>query len=532
MDNNEEMKNEETKNEEMKTAKPTQEPAQAETQDAEPETPQAETQEPVQKHRLLNWPVQTVRHVIQLISFFIFPALFITIYNAMREIVTTIAHGSFSLAGSAPEILLVAGAVIITALWGRFFCGWLCSFGAVSDLIYSISEWIAPDKPKVPESVDKKLKWLKYGVLAFVVIAVWILAVRIPSSVSPWGSFGGLVSGNVRIMLAAITTVGFIILLGIAAGSFFIERFFCRYLCPLGAVFSAVSARRLFRVRKDEKTCILCGKCSKDCSMGIDVMNGSDVRTGECIDCMKCTSACPMKCVSTNPAPAVAGTCACLALTGLVAAGNIMPGSRLSTEKAGEKYDMRNDSGERNFKDGEMPGGENGQFGHHHGHGNFDGSEQRPENGMPGRKGNNGNLPGNNGNNGSAPGNNGNDSNNSGSTAAELDLSSVKDGKYTGTGQGFRGATEVSVTVKSHKITSITIKSYNDDEAYFSQAKSKIIKSIISEQSLNVDTVSGATFSSRGILEAVANALNVSYNNPNSSFGGGHMHGSSSQNNI
>ena len=65
---------------------------------------------------------------------------------------------------------------------------------------------------------------------------------------------------------------------------------------------------------------------------------------------------------------------------------------------------------------------------------------------------------------------------------------------------------------------SITIESYQDDEKYFASAKETIISEIISNQNLNVDTVSGATFSSNGIIEAVAKALNVSYSNPNNGY--------------
>lgn len=89
----------------------------------------------------------------------------------------------------------------------------------------------------------------------------------------------------------------------------------------------------------------------------------------------------------------------------------------------------------------------------------------------------------------------------------ELDLSKIKDGTYEGSGTGFRGTVKVSVTVKDHKITDIKILSSQDDATFFNRAKSGVIASIIKEQSLNVDVVSGATYSSKGILAAVKNAL-------------------------
>ena len=87
------------------------------------------------------------------------------------------------------------------------------------------------------------------------------------------------------------------------------------------------------------------------------------------------------------------------------------------------------------------------------------------------------------------------------------DFSSLKDGTYSGTGQGRNGNIEVSVVVKDGKVTSITIESSKEDACYFNRAKSTVINVIISSQSIDVKTVSGATMISNGIIDAVANAL-------------------------
>jgi uncharacterized protein with FMN-binding domain len=96
-------------------------------------------------------------------------------------------------------------------------------------------------------------------------------------------------------------------------------------------------------------------------------------------------------------------------------------------------------------------------------------------------------------------------------TPADSGTLDLADGTYTGTGTGFRGDIEVTVTVENGSITAITINAYRDDEQYFSRAKNTVIDKIISEQTPDVDAVSGATYSSNGIMEAVADALNVEY---------------------
>ena len=87
-----------------------------------------------------------------------------------------------------------------------------------------------------------------------------------------------------------------------------------------------------------------------------------------------------------------------------------------------------------------------------------------------------------------------------------IDLSNVKDGTYTGSGTGFSGVITVQVTIQGGKITAIEIVSSGDDESYFGQVRG-LVDTVIEQQSLSVDTVSGATYSSRGLLSAIKNAL-------------------------
>ena len=92
------------------------------------------------------------------------------------------------------------------------------------------------------------------------------------------------------------------------------------------------------------------------------------------------------------------------------------------------------------------------------------------------------------------------------SVAAVEDPSAYKDGTYYGTGTGFGGTLKVKVEISGGKITSIQIMENQDGSEYISKA-SALINTIIQNQSTNVDTVSGATYSSVGIIQAVRNAL-------------------------
>ena len=95
-----------------------------------------------------------------------------------------------------------------------------------------------------------------------------------------------------------------------------------------------------------------------------------------------------------------------------------------------------------------------------------------------------------------------------------------KDGVYTGVGEGFRGTTEVQVTVEDGYIADITVLSFRDDQEFFHKAQSAVINAILTEQTADVSAVSGATFSSNSIMDAVADALGASSDRSEQPVGG------------
>ena len=403
---------------------------------------------------------QIIRHVIQILAFILMPGLFYSVYLAFKNIYVSIVSGSFEWASAAPDIALLLAIIPVTVIWGRFFCGYLCSFGAMGELIYWIASKIRRKNPVIPEQADKILKYVKYVVLAFLFIFVWNLGIAIDSGLNPLNVFGLISRPAELASFKALLSVGGILLLLIMAGSVFIERFFCRYFCPVGAIFSLVSVFRLFKIKRETGKCSGCGACDRKCAMGIKVSgegkSSGKVRSGECIDCMKCVKTCPYKALSANPNAAVSGTAAALLMTGLYCAGNIVSDKIVSASRNTADYVLKAEN-ENNTETGAV---------------------------------------------------------------------ALKDGVYEGTGTGFRGTTKVTVTVSNGKISDIELVSKQDDDRFFDNAWSGVIASILKSQSTDVSTVSGATFSSRGIIEAVSNALNIPYENKNSTEErGGHDHG-------
>ena len=197
--------------------------------------------------------------------------------------------------------------MVVGALCGRFVCGWLCPFGLVQDLLYKIPG--VKKLRKLPG--DRVLKWLKYVVLAVLVILLPMFAVDIVGQGSPWfckyvcpsGTLLGgipLVAANegLRSAIGWLYTWKVAILAVILVLSVFVYRPFCRYLCPLGAVYAPFNKFALYRFRVDADKCVSCGKCQKACKLDIPVWKNPN--SLDCIRCGDCRRACPTGAIQTN----------------------------------------------------------------------------------------------------------------------------------------------------------------------------------------------------------------------------------------
>ena len=181
---------------------------------------------------------QIIRHSIQLILFLLLPGLYAMTFSELKTVYQMISGGNFNFLQAFPSLVEFVAVMGITLLMGRWFCGWLCAFGAYNDLIYFISKKVFKVKFKVDEKVDSILKYVKYVVLIFIIILSWTMGSNILESISPWDAFGQIT--DLSTVFSSLL-IGLILLVLITIGAAFIERFFCRYLCPLGAVFSIIS---------------------------------------------------------------------------------------------------------------------------------------------------------------------------------------------------------------------------------------------------------------------------------------------------
>ncbi len=173
-----------------------------------------------------------------------------------------------------PLLLLVTFTLVTTLIWGRVFCGFLCPFGALQDVI----DHIVPKSWKRPLSqrVHRRAAWIKYGILAVILIpAILGSEVSLYQYFEPFGTVFFLSPSFPLWLIAG----------GFLAASVVIPRFYCRYACPLGAalgIVSLVSFRRIPRVEH----CSLCSVCEQKCPTGAIRQEVIDVH--ECVRCNVC----------------------------------------------------------------------------------------------------------------------------------------------------------------------------------------------------------------------------------------------------
>jgi len=518
-----------------------------------------------QTNRIPISPLRLIRRIIQTAAFFLFPGLFISTFSAMKTLYTAILGGTFSMAANAGEVILVLAMLLITAVMGRFFCGFLCSFGTMGDFFWIVGNKLKLRRPKLSRRAERALKSLKFFLLIGIVLFGWTLgATLLSGTANPWSVFGMYATLPGWTDLSAWVSIGALLLILIMAGSLYIERFFCRYLCPLGAVFAVVSRVRLFKIRKPAQNCGSCQACSKRCSMGIPLYGMNVISDGECIDCMNCVEICPRGNVKANPKPAMAAVVAVAAMSGVYFAGNIASSAALSQTSAVESVNATESGTSGQYIDGTYTGSASGYRGTtsvqvtvSNGYitditvlSTDDDARffNKAENSVISQILSTQSLSVDavsgatfssyaisdavtnalatalattstadtattqQSTESAAATDTTEASESEASAAAQAEGTIAKaDGTYTGSGSGFRGETSVSVTVENGYITAIQVTDYNDDERYFSRAETTIISEILAGQTPDVDAVSGATYSSNGIMEAVADALGIEF---------------------
>lgn len=188
--------------------------------------------------------------------------------------------------------------IFFGALLGRAVCGFLCPFGFFQELLHKIP---FPIK-KISFAGDRQLRWVKYAVLILLVVILPLCFALTPffcKYLCPAGTLSGILlavrDGMLRAQLGGIFLWKILVLATVIVGCLIVFRPFCKYLCPLGAVYGFFNRIALYRMDLDTGKCVACGKCKKVCQMGVDPVK--ECNSAECIRCGDCVRACPVNAI-------------------------------------------------------------------------------------------------------------------------------------------------------------------------------------------------------------------------------------------
>lgn len=218
-------------------------------------------------------------------------ALFSCPIGSLQSVLTT---SNFKVSCYAFGFLMAFG-----AFFGRLVCGWMCPFGLVQDCLYKI-----PLFKKIKNLPGHKyFNWLRFIILALFVLILPSLIRNTFDIGKPWFCeyicpSGTLIAGlplisanaDLRALIGAQFFWKLFLLIAIILASIKVYRPFCKYLCPLGALYGLCNPISLYRLDIDKDKCTNCGACTNACKMGIDVLHNPN--STECIRCMECKHAC------------------------------------------------------------------------------------------------------------------------------------------------------------------------------------------------------------------------------------------------
>ena len=175
-------------------------------------------------------------------------------FGAIESAYAIITIGSYIPKIALSSFILLAGVMVVAIVFRRSFCGLICPLGTIQELFSSLGNKLFSHKLTVKPSIDKPARFLKYIILVLIVVFTAIIGELVYRPYDPWAAYHHLFSTD----LLSEFPIGLATLILAVFGSVFYDRIFCKYLCPMGGFLGMISGVGMFRIMRDENTCIDC----------------------------------------------------------------------------------------------------------------------------------------------------------------------------------------------------------------------------------------------------------------------------------
>ncbi len=212
--------------------------------------------------------------------------------GALAGLKLWLSSGQFDVLHPAALVLLLTF-LAMSLVAKKSFCSWLCPVGTLSEGVWKLGNRLFGRSLTLWRRLDVLLRGAKYALLAFF---VKIVLIDMPAAaISAFLKTPYWAVSDVKMLqfFTRMSLTTLIVLTVVTVLSLFIKNFWCRYLCPYGALLGLVSLASPFKIRRDTTTCTDCRECTRTCPSQISVHSRSSVMNAECTGCLSCVEACP-----------------------------------------------------------------------------------------------------------------------------------------------------------------------------------------------------------------------------------------------
>ncbi len=217
-------------------------------------------------------------------------------FGAVESVVSLVTTGTLVPKLQLSNIVISLLILLLTLIFGAVFCSFVCPLGTLQEWIGKIGKKIFKRKYNrfIPQKIHNILRYFRYIALAATVVLTFNAGRLIFADIDPYYAMYHFFTDEV--------TIGSLVVLGITMiGSLFVERPWCKYVCPYGALLGIVGKFSFFKIRRKSDACVNCTLCDKQCPVNIEISKYDKIGHSSCIRCMDCVeddSACPVNCLS------------------------------------------------------------------------------------------------------------------------------------------------------------------------------------------------------------------------------------------